>query len=188
MDTNRKYQRLEQGISSLTSGLATGVMAGVALGPVAGVALGGLSAIGGGADMAISERLYKEQKSFTQDMHEYQLDNVRALPNSIAKTTAYTKNNKLFPILEYYTCTQDEKDAVARIIANQGMTLNVIDTPLDYLSAENEWTYTSPVTSVITRDRGFIQCQLIKISDVGDDSHIVQAISEELQKGIYTKQ
>lgn len=81
----------------------------------------------------ISESKYQEAKSYATDVHNMQLENVRALPYSISKTTSFTANNKVFVILEYYTCTDTEKTVVANEIANQGMIVGANGTIADYI-------------------------------------------------------
>lgn len=181
METNRKYQRISE-LSGILSGVATmGMAAGLATGNpmIAGVA-GGMSMAGGIADLAMTEKLYNETLDYKHDMFGYQLDNIKALPNSIAKSTAYTENNKIFPILEFYSCTDIEKKAVAYKIAYNSMTVEIIDKPINYIS--NSWSYEN-----IT-DKGYIKVKLIRFeSDNADDSQVVQALSDELYKGVYTK-
>lgn len=183
MDINRKYQRMGETISAWTGAIGAGggiggLVGGVA-GAVSGVITGGASLAAGYADRAISDRLYKESVSFKKDMHDMQIGNVQALPNSIAKSTAYTKNNKIFPVLEYYTCTDEEKQLVAKAIANMGMTVNAIGKLQDYV--DNNWMYGS------TEDRGFFKGSLIKLENLPEDYHMLQTIAEELSLGIYFK-
>ena len=45
-----------------------------------------------------------------------QLGNIKAQPNSLAKTSAFNIDTRKFPILEYYTCTETEKQAPLRLI------------------------------------------------------------------------
>ena len=179
MDVNHKYDRAGQIVSGIAGAIGVGTAVGGMGGGVAGgVAAGAASLIGAGVDIAISESKYKESKSYAEDIFNYQLDNIKAMPNSIAKTTAYTANNKIFPIVEYYTCTDEEKIAIAEEIANAGMTLGVVGELENYIL--NEWSYNG------IKDRGFIQAKPITLS-IEDDYHLASAISEELEKGVYFK-
>lgn len=183
MDINRKYQRLGETISAWTGAIGAGggiggLITGVAGGIAGGIA-GGASLASGYADRAISDKLYQESVSFKKDMHEMQLENIKALPNSIAKTTAYNENNKIFPILEYYTCTDEEKDLVAKAIVNMGMTVNAVGKPIDYVY--NTWDYDGIIS------KGFFKATLLRIEKLPEDYHMLQAIAEELSLGIYFK-
>lgn len=178
MDVNRKYQRIEEGVGAF-AGVLQNATQGFLLGGGVGAAIGGALGAGAGVgDIALSEGKYNEQKSYATDMHVMQLENIRALPYSLSKTTAFTENNKLFPILEYYTCTSQEKLIVANAIANQGMTTELIGNIGNYIY--NDWSYET------VSDRGFIKATIIQI-DIEDDMHMANAISEELQKGVYFK-
>lgn len=180
LETNYKYQRIQSGISAAVSALSSGLAVGGLINGGIGVLSGAASAAGGAADLYIQQQLHNEQLDYKNDMFGYQLDNIRALPNSIAKTTAYTENNKIFPILEYYTCTEEEKKAVASKIAFNGMSVGIIDKPINYLN--NTWSYDT------IQDKGYIKCKLIKLEgEQATDFHLVNMLGEELNKGVYTK-
>ena len=177
MDTNRKYDRINDIAGAIAGSFQTS-MAGFTVGGAAGAVVGGVVGLAAGAaDVGINESKYQESRSYAQDIHRYQLENVQALPYSLSKTTAFTYNNKIFPILEYYTCTDEEKLAVANEIANTGMTIGVIGKVQDY--AFNTWSYKDIVS------RNFVKCRLIRLENVKDDAHTLDAISNELNKGVY---
>lgn len=176
IETNYKYQR----ISSIAGVLGSSVATGALLGGAAGVIGGTVSAGAGAYDLYAQQQLHNEQLDYKRDMFGYQLDNIKALPHSIAKTTAYTKNNKIFPILEYYTCTDEEKEAVANKIAFNGMSVGVINKPINYIG--NSWSYGD------IADKGYIKAKLIHFDDPeADDFHLVNSLGEELNMGVYTK-
>lgn len=183
MDVNRKYQRQAEEISAWTGALGAGGSIGGLIGGVAGGITGGVAGVAslaaGYADRSISDKLYQESVSFKKDMHEMQLENIKALPHSIAKTTAYNENNKIFPILEYYTCTDEEKDLVANAIVNMGMTVNAVGKPIDYVY--NTWSYNGIFS------KGFFKASLLRLENLPEDYHMLQAIAEELSLGIYFK-
>ena len=110
-------------------------------------------------------------------MFGYQLDNIRAMPSSIAKTTGYNQINTIVPTLEYYTCTDEEKMAVANKIAWNGMTVMTIGTISQYIG--NTWSYGN------IKSKGYIKGQLIRIENIADDFHLTNAIADELYKGAY---
>ena len=180
LETNYKYQRISSIAGVLGSSVATGALVGGAGGVGAGAAAGAASLGGGIADLVIQQQLHNEQLDYKRDMFGYQLDNIKALPHSIAKTTAYTENNKIFPILEYYTCTDEEKEAVANKIAYNSMTLGIIAKPINYIG--NSWSYGD------IADKGYIKAKLIHFDDPeADDFHLVNSLGEELNMGVYTK-
>lgn len=178
LEVQNKYQNIQQLISSVMGAGTTGVLAGITMGPIAGLAAGIGSAIGGAADYAITKKLQGEALDYRQDMFGYQLGTIKALPNSLAKIGAFVANNKIFPFLEHFTCTEEEKQAVANKIAWNGMTVGAIGILNDYIN--NEWSYGS-----IT-DKGYVKGKLIRF-DGCDDAHELETLQNELYEGVYLK-
>ena len=179
-DINRKMDAINA-ITGTIQGTTAGAMAGSSFGPwgaVIGGAVGGIaSGIGGAADVAINESMRQEQRNFTEDVFALNLGNIRAQPYSLSKTTAFTANNKIFPILEYYTCKEEQKNLVARQIAQYSMSVGALGELQDYIS--NTWSYND------IRARRYIKGKFIFINNVPDDWHMLAAINEEMQGGIY---
>lgn len=190
MEVQNKYQREMDRITAVVgtiqggaSGASTALISsgGNPYAAIAGAAVGTVaSGIAGYADVNIKEKLRNEAMDYTKDLFGYQLGNIQALPNTISKVSALNGNNKLFPVLEYYTCTDAEKKALLNKIAYNGMTVMIIGTVQDYLG--NSWNY-KDVT-----DKGYLKGQLIKFNDDGEDLHVVNEIAAELNKGVYIKQ
>ena len=179
MDYNNKLglisSGIELGLGSITGGITGAVGGSIAtgspVGAVGGALAGGLGTLGGGlADIAIGQASFRENKDYKIDMFGYQLGNIKALPQGIAKTTAFTFNNKVFPFVELYTCTDREKEALKNKIIYNGMTVMAIGRMIDYLDK-----YT---------DLSWFQGKLIRL-DISEDSHIVYAIADELNKGVF---
>ena len=170
LQVQQKAQRIGD-IASVVSGAFGGAAAGgLALGGV-GAALGGvISAGAGAADAVINEKLRAEAMDYKRDMFGMQMGNIQALPSNITKTTAFTYNNKIFPILEYYTCTDEEKTALANKLKYNGMTVGRIGKISDYLTNANEQ---------------YIKGRIIRIEGVSDDFHYYKAISDEIYKGAF---
>lgn len=180
MEVNHKYDRVENIANAAGNAIATGVAAGAMTGNVVvGAAAGVASAAAGVVDVVNAENRFAEEVAYQEDIFNMQLENIRAMPYSIASQTAYCANNKVFPMLEYYTCTIEERRQVATYIANKGMTLGIIGALNEYTIP---WDYSDDQFKVT--GRGYIKAQLIYI-DIDDDSHITQAIAEELRKGVY---
>lgn len=180
LDVQHKYDMIQGGVSAITGALGTGVTAGLATGnPFIGIAAGAISVAGGAADMAIKQGLYNETLDYKKDMFGYQLGNIQALPLTLSKVTAYNPNNQIFPVLEFYTCTDKEKEAILNKFAWNGMSVGIIDKIQNYVS--NSWYYND-----IT-DKGYIKAKLIRFENSNEDFHNVNAIAEELNQGVYTK-
>ena len=169
LQVQQKAQRI--GDIASTFGGVFGGAAGGALAGVGGAVVGGLiSAAGGAADIAINEKLRAEAMDYKRDMFGMQMGNIQALPSNITKTTAFTYNNKIFPILEYYTCTDEEKTALTNKLKYNGMTVGRIGKISDYLANANDQ---------------YIKGRIIRIEGVSDDFHYYKAISDEIYKGAF---
>lgn len=180
MEVNNKVQRTREITSAAlgsVQGLLTGAVSGGMTGGVGGAIVGGIagaaaSAGAGAADVILADKLREETLDYTRDMYGYNLGNIQALPTSISKTSAFTYNNKIFPILEYYTCTEEERQAFKDKIKYNGMTVMRIGKIIDYLFQTSE-------------ERQYIKARLIRLEDVGDDYHMLRSIDEELNRGMY---
>lgn len=173
MDVMHKYGMIEQGIGAL-AGTTQGAMSGFVLsgGNPAG-AVGGalLSGAGGVADLVMSQKKYGEQKDFAIDIHNYQLDNIKALPDTLTKIDAFNNNNKIFPIIEEYSCTDEEKEIFLNKIKYEGMTINALGKIKDYINTTEEMT--------------FVKGQLIRLEGLNEESHFTYEIYNEMSKGVY---
>lgn len=171
MEIEQKYQRISQ-IAGAVTGVAQGVMAGgIATGgnPIGAIAGGVISAGAGVADIIMSEKLRQEQIGYAKDQFAFSLENIRALPNTLAKISAFNKNNKIFPFLEYYTCTDIERQAFRDMLKYDGMTVNRIGKIADYLKDD---------------DLQYIKARLIR-TELHEDTHVINVIADEMAKGAY---
>ena len=168
MEVQNNVARLNDALGA-TVGSIAGAVAGSKLGGGVGAVAGlGLTAAAGIADYQINEQLRNENMDYTKDMFGYQLGNIKALPDGLSKTTAYTKNNKYFPFLEFYTCTEEEKNALKNKLKYNGMTVMRIGTINEFLQAE----------------QSYIKGRLIRLEG-NYDNHYVNELSQELYKGVY---
>ena len=178
MEVNNRLQNIQQGISMAVgtlSGAAAGASMGTYLGGGIGAAIGGVAgavaSLGGGiGDIAITKQMQAEALDYTKDNFGYQLGNIQALPYTLTKVSSLNENNKLFPFVEYYTCTDTEKDALKNKIKYNGMTVMAIGKMIDYILPE---------------EPSYIKGQLIRLETVADDYHVVNTIAQELNKGVY---
>lgn len=169
------YQAIAGTVQGITSGATSGGIVGGALGGVGmgiGAGVGGLvggiaSGIAGMKDVEINQALRNEALDFTIDQFGYQLGNIQALPYSLNRVSSFNINNKIFPIVEYYTCTDIEKEALRDKIKYNGMTVMTIGRIASYLQPTNT----------------YIKGKLIRLE--GYDNHTVNEIANELNKGWY---
>ena len=180
MEVNNRVQRTREitgaALGSLQAGIG-GAVSGAMLGGPSGAVIGGIasmaaSAAGGAADVILNEQLRNEALDYKHDMFGYELGNIQALPTSITKTSAFTYNNKIFPILEYYTCTDKEKQALKDKIKYNGMTVMRVGKIREFLG---------------NSELQYIKGRIIRIEGIEDDFHYLNAIAEEIFKGAFFK-
>lgn len=179
IDVNNAIQRTMekwQIATGIATGATTGGIAGSmipgagAIGAGIGTYLGGIaSGIGGALDYKFNEQLRQEARDYTIDQFGYQLGNIQARPDSLTKVSSFNPNNKYFPVLEYYTATNTEKEALRKKLQYNGMTVMVIGTIAEYLQTEPS----------------YIKGRLIRLNDDMEDYHIVNALADELYQGVY---
>ena len=185
---NRDIQNLEimQGIErrqhAVTGGIGIftdsvkGAVAGGMVGGGWGAAIGGVlgagaSTVGYLMDKDIMAVQHREQRSLAIDKFNYQLGNIKALPYSLTKIGAFDISSKIFPVLEYYTCTDKEKEAMRLKLKYESMTVMKIGNFGDYYGVFDEPKY--------------FKGELIRCDDIADDNHILEAIYSEIMKGVY---
>ena len=160
-------------VQGTASGAIAGGMVGGGYGAIAGAVIGGgASAVGGAMDIANLEKRQQEARNYAIDNFNLQLGNVRALPNSITKTSALTYNNKLFPFIEIYQCSEEEKEAYYLKLKYNGMTVSKIDVIQNFKSDDDS-------------NSNYFRARLIRITNISEDNHYVETINEELMKGVF---
>ena len=177
LEVNYGWQRA-QGIANAvvgtiqggTAGAMAGGMAGGAAGAVAGGIIGTGGALATGiADLEMQKALHNEALDFSRDNFGFQLGNIKALPNTLNKVSSIVANSKLFPFVEYYTCTEEEKKAFDDKLKYNGMTIGRIGHILDFKHPDVQ-TY--------------VKGQIIRLE--GDfDTHEANEIANEFMKGWY---
>lgn len=179
MEVNNSIARIGETVNAIAgtaSGATTGALAGgmMAAGHPAGFIAGGViagaaSAGGGVADLIFNEKLRKEALDYTRDQFGFNLQNIQAIPYNITKLSSFTEDYKDFPILEYYTCTEVEKEALRSKIQYNGMTVGVIGT----------------IASYIQPTQSYIKGKLIRLENIADDYHVADVISREINLGVF---
>ena len=171
MEVNNNIQNIKTA-TSIATGTIGGIFGGAMSGGIVGGVLGGTaSAVGGAIDYALQKASQAEAIDYTKDQFGYSLGNIKARPTSIAKTTAFTYNNKLFPFLEYYTCTDTEKEALENKLKYESMTVMRIGLFGDFWRIDSELRY--------------FKGELIRNDEIAEDNHVFEAIYTEIAKGVY---
>lgn len=177
LDVNQqiaKEQQQFQGIVNTITGTIAGAGAGAMstgspYGAVAGALAGGvLSGVGYNLDKTWLEKQQAEVRDYAIDNFNYQLGNIQALPQSISKSSPLSFNNKVWPILEFFSCTDEEKEVLKNKLKYDGMTIMAIGKLEDYLVPS-----------------GYVKGKMIRISDIKEDAHLFNAIYQEVDRGFY---
>ena len=160
-------------LSGAMSGATTGALAGGLPGAIGGGIAGlGISAVGGVMDIIDNQKLRDDARSSQFDMFNYQLGNVKALPNTLTKVSAYNINNKIYPFYEIYEATSEEIGALRQRLNWRGYNLGIIGQLSDF---QIEGKY--------------FKGKLIRLEEVHDvslgDNHLLENYNSELQQGIY---
>ena len=177
LEVNYGWQRA-QGIANAVVGTlqggTTGALAGGMMGGAAGAVAGGVvgttgALVTGVADLEMQKALHNEALDFSRDNFGFQLGNIKALPNTLNKVSSIVANSKLFPFVEYYTCTDEEKKAFDDKLKYNGMTIGRIGHILDFKHPDVQ-TY--------------VKGQIIRLEG-NFDTHEANEIANEFMKGWY---
>lgn len=172
MDANNALslgsQIASSGINAISSGIGIGALSG---NPLLGLGTGMASGIGGIADITIGQSIYQNNRQLQKDLFQMNLQTIKARPDTLTKVSAYTINNKLYPFVEYYTCTDIEKEAFRNKIKYEGMSIGAIGTIEQYENPENNYN--------------FFKASPIVLEEIAEDYHVADAIAVELEKGVY---
>ena len=164
-----------QAILAPITGGAAGAAVGAQIGGVGGAIGGAVTGfVGGGVtagiDYANTVKMMEENRSYAIDMYGYNLQNIQAVPTSLTKTSALTYNTRVWPFIEYYTCTEAERKALKDKIKYNGMTIMKVGQLSDYTLGKDN----------------FYKGQLIRLPEyVKIDGHMAFEIYNELNKGVY---
>ena len=139
---------------------------GAAIGAVVGTAMSGAA---GAYDTYINELLRREALDLSKDQFNYNLQNIQALPYTLGKVSTFDYNNKIFPVLEFYTCTDQEKEIFRNKMTYNGMTIMRIDKLINFKS----------------NDLQFMKGKIIRFTDLSEDYHKAAVIADEINKGVY---
>lgn len=159
-------------VKSTASGAVTGAVLGGGnpVGAIAGAAAGlAAGAVGGAMDIANLDKKINENRSYAVDMYNFSLQNIKALPYSMTRCTALTYNNKLFPFVETYSCTDEEKEAFVNKLKYDGMTVNKIGKIKDYTDLAGN----------------MLKAEIIRLEGLKENARIASEIYSEIKKGVY---
>ena len=151
-------------MTGAASGAVAGGMVGGGYGAAAGAIVGGLASLGTGIlDYQNLGKRQDEALNSRKDLFRYQLQNIKALPDTLNKTTSINANSKYVPYIELYSSTDQEKTYLTNFIEYNGMAAGYVGS--------------------ITPD-GYVQASIIKYNEPLAAQE-VDEINKELMKGVY---
>lgn len=171
-------QQLVSDIFSATAGTAQGALSGFFMGGVAGAVVGGVSSAAAGiTDTVVNAQNRKMERAIRDDQRqamidnfEYQIGNIQALPDTLTKVSAFNPDFKIYPLIEFYTCTDEEKTNVDNAIKYNGIDINIICKLEDF-------------------DKGYVQGAILQFpTDLNISEEQARTINFELQSGVYYKE
>ena len=175
MDALREYDRGALALSGTLS-TAAATIAGAAKGGVAGAAIGfGAAAARAIGQGAISEGKYQAERKAAIDTFHYELGNVQAAPNSLTKVSAYNVNNKYFPLVEWYSCTDEEIEAVKSYLTVYGFRVGAMSTIQKVLNdgRTKAWEFVKGKISLFPENAR------------SEDSHFLEEVYAEIDRGVF---
>ena len=175
MDAIREYDRGALALSG-TLTTAAAAVAGAAKGGVAGAIVGaGVGLTRSIGQAVVSEGKFQAERKAAIETFNYELGNVKAAPNTLTKVSAYNVNNKYFPLVELYTCTLGEEEALINYFTLYNFKIGAMATIGEVLDAgrTKEWEY---VKGRISLFEGVVG---------SEDSHFLEEVYAEIDRGVF---
>lgn len=183
MELNNSVAGVQDWASAVAGSFQTSA-AGFSVGGGWGAAIGGIVGLGAGiTDAVVNEKLRRDELDNYKTQFKLQMGNIQALPQGLTRVDTLNPNYKEFIIVEIYDCTDEEKLSFANRIKYQGMTINRVGKIGDYV--DNTWKYSVAGVEVVA-ESPFVQGIIYEVvGDLLGDDHALQAIAEEIKKGVY---
>lgn len=156
------------GVGGAIGGAKVGGPVGAAVGGAIGTAA---SLVGGIVDYNMLTSKQAQEKDYIMDNYRFQLGNIKALANSISKVTPLSYNNKIFPFVEVYTCTDTELELFKKYLKYKSMAIESIDYLYNYIGMSNE--------------KVFVAATMFRCENADIPTHEVEELMKELEKGVY---
>lgn len=167
-------------LKGIGSGAYIGNKVGGGYGALAGAVIGGSSALASGIINQAYDRENAGTESYIRSLnrqntiaqYQYQIASIKARGDTITKISSFNPNNKIYPVLESYECTYQEKSQLAESIKWSGLSLEMIGTPSQFLSSPGCFISATPL-------------RLLDGEVMRAPEQIYLAIIDELEAGVY---
>lgn len=167
-------------LKGIGSGAYIGNKVGGGYGAIAGAVIGGSTALANGIINQVYDSENAKTESYIRSLnranaisqYQYQISNIKARGDTVTKISSFNPNNKIYPVLETYECTYQEKSQLAESIKWGGLSLEMIGTPSQFRSDVGCFISATPL-----RITGAKSAQV--------PEQIYESIVEELEAGVY---
>lgn len=153
---------------------ASGAAIGSAAGPIGmavGAGFGTVMSQGAGVlDIYYNQQLRADQKSAMIQQHNWQLQNIQALPYSVTKVNNFNIDNTYVPYLELYNCDDFETQNLGTYLELNSYSINRYGKFSDYVKPTG---------------RTFLKGTFVRLNGISDDAHYLAAITDEVSQGFY---
>ena len=173
---NRQIESLDKqiviGSLSDMAGVIGGTVGGVGGGAFSGSIMGGASGAmaGGIADISTNAILRADQRDAMIQQHNWQLDNIKAMPYGVSKATNFNSEQPKFPYIETYTATGEEITNLEKFLSLKSYNISRYGKFADYVKPTG---------------RTWLQGTFVRLNGVSDDAHYLAAIAGEVKQGFY---
>ena len=123
--------------------------------------------------MYLSQQLYENNMSARADIFNPNLGSIQARPLSLTRTSAFTVDTLKLPFVEYYTCTDKERETFEEYLRLYGCVIGRVGKLNDYINLAQ------------TGQRKYLQGRIIRLEGLYCDSHTFNELNNELQGGVY---
>ena len=173
MDELHELEMLQRGLTTATGAVVSGAAAGMKTGnALVGAGTAVMAAGAGIFDIAMNQERFNVNRRQVMETFSYQLGNIKALPNTLTKVTAYNVNNKYFPLVEVYGATAQEIKVFREFLTLRGFTIGAFGTLFDYVDYH-------------TFDKPFLKARIVRMDEFRGDSHMAEEIYKEIEEGVY---
>lgn len=179
----QRWNAVAGAVGAASSGAVSGAFigggpAGAAVGAVVG---GGLSAAAGIADISITKKMQAEAIDYSKDQFSMSLENIQALPYTLGgKVNPFNANNKLFPFIEKFGCSDLEVEALKNKIRYNGMRIERIGTFEEFIGNKNFYSWLADYPE-------YIKGTPIRIEGIEEDYNLINTLANEFNSGVFVQ-
>ena len=174
LDASHDLQKIDRALGIAGGSAAAGVATGLKTGNVwAGVGAAAVAAGTGLYNLAMFDKQYEITRNQAIRAFRLNLGNIQATPQTLTKATSYNVNNKYFPVIEFYSCTDEERLDVLKYIREFNYKIGILGSFEKTMEASE-------------KDVEYLRGEIVRFdSSLAADQHTAAEISFEVKGGFY---